>query len=358
LFRCFIFLSVVANASFAQQSVYSRIDIVASSEPVPIVDMVSGWDGSYQSGEVVFADAAWLMGFGYDLSLDHQTIGRVQLEREYRRYYYLNFDKDTSDYYRALELGNDLQSDKKLNLVIKQFEAPGISLAFNSTRFDLVGIGMEGVGITSGLKLTLYQPGHFQFASIKGIAEKGDVSAASALINYRYDDDKLLDHQAVVDKGLGFSMSANVALTFEQWQGSLILKDMVNRFEWKNGAYTQGCINIGGGSKVQCETEGAASGISGQGKIKETIPYTLTTQLTHSGLDLSLHGVRHDAYYRLGFEKGTQTSLGRLAFFLYYPRLIGASWQTKYFDLQLGADTLKFSQARNIQLNMGVNWHW
>jgi len=349
----FLFLAGLMNSSLAQQSVYSRIDVLAHSEPVPINDMLSGWDGSYQRGEAVYADARWAFGYRQSLNVDDTDVGQFQLQREHRYYYYLKFNKDTADYYRALELGNDLASDKALDLTIKQFEAPGISLGYNSPSFNFSGLAME-----AGAELAIYQPGHFQFARIEGIAEAGDVTAASANISYRYDDDKLLDHQAEVDKGLGMSLSARLLLRYGQWQGLLDLKDMVNRFQWQNGAFTQGCINIGGGSQTQCETEGAASGISGQGEITETIPFTLTTRLTHAGLDLSLHGMRHDAYYRLGLEKGTQTSLGRLAFFLYYPRLIGASWQTKYFDLQLGTDTLKFSQTRNIQLNMGVNWHW
>jgi hypothetical protein len=44
-----------------------------------------------------------------------------------------------------------------------------------------------------------------------------------------------------------------------------------------------------------------------------------------------------------------------LGFFLYYPRLAGLSWQTSIFNIQFGADTLKLSQARNVQLNMGVD---
>jgi len=349
----FLFLAGLMNSSLAQQSVYSQIDVLAHSEPVPIKDMLSGWNGSYQRGEVVYADTHWAFGYRQSLNVDGTDVGHFQLQREHRYYYYLKFSKDTADYYRALELGNDLTSDKTLDLTIKQFEAPGISLGYSSPSFNFSGLDME-----AGAKFAIYQPGHFQFARIEGIAGAGDVTAASADISYRYDDDKLLDHQAEVDKGLGMSLSVRLLLRYGQWQGKLGLKDVVNRFQWHNGAFTQGCINIGGGSQAQCETEGAASGISGQGEITETIPYTLTTQLTHAGLDLSLHGMRHDAYYRLGLEKGTQTSLGRFAFFLYYPRLIGASWQTKYFDLQLGADTLKFSQARNIQLNMGVNWHW
>ncbi|MFT4766175.1 MAG: hypothetical protein ACI9OH_003298 [Oleispira sp.] len=74
--------------------------------------------------------------------------------------------------------------------------------------------------------------------------------------------------------------------------------------------------------------------------------------------DISFNGLVHDRYYRLGLEKGVQTSLGRLGFFLYYPRLVGLSWQASHFNIELGADTFKLSQARNVQLNMGINWRW
>ncbi len=115
---------------------------------------------------------------------------------------------------------------------------------------------------------------------------------------------------------------------------------------------------MGGGSKTQCDANGAASGISAQKTITEIIPVTLNTRLSHIQADLSLHGLIHDRYHRLGIEKGLQTSLGRLGFFLYYPRLVGLSWQASHFNVELGSDTLKFSQARNIQLNMGINWRW
>jgi hypothetical protein len=339
--------------SQAQQGVYSRFDSVVSSESVPINDMLTGWDGSYQRGELVFADVNWSFGFEADLNIADEHWGGLRLQREYRHYYYLTFDKETSDYYRALELGEKLRVDKKLDLTLKQFDAPGISLGYQTEKIQFSTFSWQ-----AGFDLALYQPGNFQFAAIKGIAEAGDASAASGIIDYRYNDDKLLDHQANVSKGLGLSLSTQFLLEMGHWQAELQLKDVANRFQWQDAAYTQGCINIGGGIKAQCNAEGAASGISGQRVVTESIPLTLTSQIRYTPSDLTLHGLSHDRYYRLGLEQGVQTSLGRLAFFLYYPRLVGLSWQTSIFNIDLGADTLKFSQARNIQLNMGIDWRW
>ena len=268
-------------------------------------------------------------------------------------YYYLNFDKQTSDFYRALELDQKLTENKKLDLKFKQFDALGVSAGY-----ELPELNFADIDIKAGFKLTYYKLGHFQFGHIQGIAEAGEVEAASAVINYRYDDDKILDHQADVDEGMGYSFSTDVVVTYQQWQGALQLQDVINQLQWDNGAYTRGCVNIGGGEQASCQTDGAGSGFSGQKKTIEHIPLTANARLTHLESDISLLAMRHDEYNRLGIEKGLQTSLGRFALFLYHPRLVGASWQTDYFNFQFGADTLKLSKARNIQLNMGVNWHW
>lgn len=344
LFSFIALLFSIALPAHGQNGIYTRLDLVASSEPVPIADMISGWDGDYRSGEVVFADAAITAGF---------TFPNGYLQREQRHYYYLKFNRQTSDFYRALELKQDLTEDKKLDLKISQFEALGAAVGGRLPEFEWAGAVFSMAG-----KFALYQVGHFQFAELDGVAEAGDVTAASGLISYRYDDDKLLDHEAQVDKGLGMSISAELNVHYQQWSSSITISDLFNQFQWQNAAFTTGCINIGGGNQARCEAQGVGSGVSGQGKIIESIPYTITGQVTQTAYDVSLLGMRHDTYFRLGLEKGIDTSLGRLGFFLYYPRLIGASWQTEYFDVQLGADTLQLSKARNIQLNMGIKWHW
>lgn len=347
-----LFIATTAPVQ-AEQSIYAQLDAVATSETVSIHDMTTGWDGNYRSGELAFADASFIIGFSSDLNIAEQNLGSIRLEREVRAYYYMSFDKETADFYRALELESDLTSDKKLDLKVKQFDAVGLSVGFTSPKFTV-----ENIDFQLGFDLAVYQVGHFQFGSIQGIAEFGDTEAASALIDYRYDEDKILDHQADVDKGRGVSVSTDLLITYQQWQVALQLKDAINHFQWDNGAYTQGCVNIGGGDQALCQTEGSATGTSGQEAMVENIPVTVNAKFTHLGADISVHAMSHDKYYRLGLEKGHQTSLGRFALFLYHPRLVGASWQTDYFDFQFGADTLKLSKARNIQLNMGVNWHW
>jgi hypothetical protein len=336
-----------------EYEVYSKLDSIISSESVPINDMLTGWDGSYQRGELAYADIEWSFGFASDFVVNGKALGRLNIQRQYRRYYYLSFDKETSDYYRALELGNKLDSEKKLDLTFKQFDAPGLSFGYGSEKFQLSNFGFQ-----FGVEFSLYQPGHFQFGRLKGVAEAGEASAASGILDYRYDDDKLLDHQADVDKGLGLSFGTHFIVERASWSAKVEIKDLWNRFEWKNGAFTKGCINVGGGSNVQCDAQGAASGVSSQRKISETIPYTLNAGFSLREADIRVLGTVHDKYYRVGLEKGLQTSLGRFAFLLYYPQLVGVSWQTSIFNIELGADTPKFSQARNVQLNMGLNWRW
>jgi hypothetical protein len=209
-------LFLISHQVYGQQAIYSQFDSVINSESVPINDMLTGWDGDYQRGELVYADVSWSFGFNSDLIIAGESLGQLNIQREYRHYYYLNYDKETSDYYRALELGNTLASNKKLDLILKQFDAPGISLGYQTKMLQC-----EAFNWQAGFDLALYQPGNFQFASIKGAAEAGDASAASGLINYRYNDDKLLDHQADVSKGLGLSLSTN-----------LILKWMVGRLKF------------------------------------------------------------------------------------------------------------------------------
>jgi len=133
-----VLLSLVMNNVNAQQGIYSNFDSIVSSESVPINDMLTGWENSYQRGEIVFADVNWSFGFQSDLVITDKSLGQLNVQREYRRYYYLNYDKETSDYFRALEVGDKLESNKKLDLTFKQFEAPGLSLGYESNKWILL----------------------------------------------------------------------------------------------------------------------------------------------------------------------------------------------------------------------------
>ena len=92
---------ISAAADSAQGAIFADVDMQASSEPVPIDDMVSGWDGPFQSGEHAYADARFSFGVEYD---------GWRLSRDQRWYYYLEFSKNTSRFFNALERGNALPS--------------------------------------------------------------------------------------------------------------------------------------------------------------------------------------------------------------------------------------------------------
>jgi hypothetical protein len=355
---CFLLLFLFHLSAYSENEIDARFSINATSEPVSLDDMVTGWDGDYQKGELAYANLSWDIGFAKSIEINGDTFGKVRISRGYRIYYYLKFDEDTADYYRAQEQGLALTENKKLDLEVKHFESPSISLSYESPKFRL---SADDVKYRFKLASHLYQPGHLQFGEIKGIAYSPTADDFSATLDYRYDQFKLPwleDEQAYeVDKGIGYSFDLGLSAEFASWLASIEISDILARFYWQNAGVTVACLQTSAGIGAVCDNNGG-NGRSDQKEIIETIPISYSGLLRNKDLDLSVHAYQHDRYYRLGIEKGRQTALGRFALFLYHPRLVGASWQADYFNLQFGADTLEFSQAHNIQVNMGVNWHW
>jgi hypothetical protein len=332
--------------------------ILGSSEPVAIDDMVNGWDGDYQQGELAFANAMWDIGFTKILEFESKKFGSIRVARGYRIYYFLKFNKETTDFYRAQEQKAVLDGNKKIDFEIKHFETPSLSFSYESSQINLPFYGLKSnVNVTTNF----YQPGHLQFGEIKGIAFGPDTDRYSANIDYRYDQFKLpfLEEEKGFDteKGQGYSLDLGFILEQDNWLLDLGMRDMFARFLWPAAGSTVACLQTDTGGGAVCESNGR-SGRSEVKSVAETIPISITGALKHKEYDLSLHAFQHDTYQRLGIEKGLKTALGRLGFFLYYPRLAGLSWQTSIFNVQLGTDTLKLSKARNVQFNMGVNWRW
>jgi hypothetical protein len=353
----FLLFLLMATAH-SQNEIDASISILASSEPVPLNDMVNGWDGDYKKGELAFTDATWQMGFTTSIDYKENSLGKVRVARGYRIYYYLKFHEDTADYYRAQEQKTELNGNKILDLEVKHFEAPSISFSYTSPTLDLP---LYKVKSGFNVATNLYRPGHMQFAKVKGVAFGPGTSAFSADIDYRYDQFKLpwLEDEKGYEttKGEGYSFDLGVFIDQEDWYFGFDAKDVLTQLYWESAGVTVACLQTESGEGAVCEDNGG-NGRSDLKSVVETIPVSFSGVLKHKGYDLSLHAFQHDTFKRLGIEKGFKTELGRFALFLYHPRLFGASWQTDYFNLQIGADTLEFSTARNIQLNMGVNWHW
>jgi hypothetical protein len=358
LFICLIVLFFYNNSAYCENKIDAGFSILGSSEPVAIDDMVNGWDGDYQQGELAFADITWDIGFSKTMTLNGSDIGRFRVARGYRIYYFLKFDKETADFYRAQERKTDLEGNKALDLEVKHFEAPSLSFSYSSP--DIV-LPFNDLKSSVQLGVNFYRLGHMQFGEIKGIAFGPDSNNFSATIDYRYDQFKLTwleaEKEFNTEKGLGYSLDLGFVLEQETWLLGLSANDLFSHLSWDASGVTVACLQTEAGEGAVCESNGG-NGRSEVRSVTETIPASIAGLLKHKGYDLSLHVFQHDAYQRLGVEKGLKTALGRLGFFLYYPRLVGLSWQASHFNIELGADTLKLSQARNVQLNMGINWRW
>jgi hypothetical protein len=355
---CLALLFLYNALAHSTNQIDAGFSILGSSQPVAIDDMVNGWDGDYQQGELAFTDATWDIGFTKIFEFEGKILGSIRVARGYRIYYFLKFDKETADFYRAQEQKLVLEGNKKIDLEVKHFEAPSISFSYDSPQVSLPFYDLKSIfNVTSNF----YQPGHFQFGEIKGTAFGPGTDSFSANIDYRYDQFKLpfLEDEKGFDteKGQGYSLDLGFILEQNNWLLDIGVKDVFARFSWDASGDTVACLQTDNGEGAVCESNGG-SGRSEVKSVSETIPVSIIGALKHKGYDLSLHAFQHDTYQRLGIEKGLKTALGRLGFFLYYPRLVGLSWQTSIFNVQLGADTLKLSKARNVQFNMGVNWRW
>lgn len=354
-----VFLCLFNAAACADSNrIDAEFSVLGGSEPVSIDDMINGWDGDYRSGEQAFADVNWEVGYSRSLQFSDNDYGRVRVSRGYRIYYFLKFDKETADFYRAQEQKTALTANKKLDLEVKHFESPVVSFLYTSPSIDFDSYEIKS---QFSIGVNMYQPGHRQFGEINGIAYGPDTENFSANIDYRYDQFKLpwLDEEKEfeTEKGEGYSLDLALVLEKKDWLLSLKAEDVMARFYFQKSGVTTACLQLEARAGAVCDTNGG-NGKSEITSVTETIPVSYSGLLAHKGYDISLHAFQHDRYQRLGLEKGFQTELGRLGVFLYYPQLVGVSWQTSVFNIQFGSDTYNINEAHNIQLTTGVNWQW
>ena len=369
---CLLFFCAISEA---EQRVEIGVDVVSSSESVPILDMINGWKDDYRSGELAFLDAEWFVSYRTDLVFQDRLLGQIDARKKNRHYYYLLFDEDTSEFYRLLGNGGQLGRDLTLDLEAKSFDAYGYSLSYMSPWFD-----MSSSKVKFEVEYSRYQIRNFQFADVDGVASLGDKAEAAAIINYRYDKDKilscpegnpLLPCPGDVDQGKGGSVSFGVKVDGVNWLFSWHAKDIYNQFFWRNGASTIGCVNIGGGESINCQDALEKNiYVAGQGRVLASIPATHSLSSTYKRQNITLSFLKHDAFRQVGVEKGLQTPVGRLGFFLYDPKLFGMSWQigatsagpkgegVPVLGVRIASDTLSYQDARNFEFNMTARWPW
>ncbi len=329
--------SCIANAD---GRFYSYLDIVASSEPVPIGDMIDGWDSSFQKGDYAYANASAVMGF---------EINSWILERETRRYYYLTFSPDTAAWYRDLDQGNERTTQDQIELSAKVLDAQGL-------RF---GYRFEGEYWQITPKLAVYTVGHFQFGQLNGVSFDGTGRNVSVELNSYFDEDKILDFKADVLEGQGLTLSiAGDWQISDQWSLNYELNDLFNRWTFEDAAFNKGCVNLGSVDETVCSSTSSASGRSGQEKLIETIPVNSKARLTYQPLGLSVAGTMHGRYERLSLAKFWLFDDIDLGISLHSTNQFGLHVHNRYFQLDVVSDDRRIHYARDAEVTLGISLPW
>ena len=340
MYRFALILLLAAPPVLAGGRVFGAADVQASSEPVSIDDMVNGWEGDFQPGTYAYADGRMVSGV---------EINGWQLSREQRWYYYLKFSRDTSRFYYRLE--NDLAADDvyDLDLDVRSFHGNGIRLgkAFRLQDWQLTP------------SFAFYHISEFQIGRLQGVSAAGSEVSASATLDYHFDEDKILEYQADVPQGQGYSLDLMTEYSgFEHWQLQLTLGDVLNYWYLPDAAYTTGCINLGSASASVCSSSGSASGRSGQDDYSTQIPVTFDGHASYVPAQLDVALYIHGRYRRLSLEKDWTTPLGEAGVSLHSTRQLGLHWRSRYHELSLVTDNQQLHDARDLQMRLLLQWPW
>ena len=343
LFAAATVLAFGVKSVMAAGSVFVETGLVASSEPVSVEDMVSGWDGSFQAGEHAYAN----LNIAYGFSVDGWRFSRDQ-----RWYYYLSFSKQTSRFFNSLEKGGGVEAGD-VDLNAKSFQANGFSFS-------------KSVEISEGWivepRISVYDINRYQFGSLKGFAESGSGESdlkASALLDYYFDEDKILEYEDDHKNGQGLSLSLSGQVILNpSFRLDYQLSDIWNRLEFDAATFTRGCIEFNSPANPICNAQGSASGRSGLDKYSTSISMTVLARLSYSPLSVEAAVYSHEKYRRLGLAKGWDTAIGQLYVQTYSTRQLGFRWQSGWHRLTLASDHSKASKTRDVDVNLSFYWRW
>lgn len=326
-----------------KNSVFSGFSIEASAEPVPISDMISGWDGPFQPGEYAYGDGRIFFGVEYQ---------GWTLKREQRWYYYLEFSEQTSRTFNALERGTDVGAGG-VDLEAWSFESYGFSLAKVFTPLENLVIEPE---------LALYRVGHYQFGTLKGFTESGtneDDLKASAILDYHFDEDKILEFDGDQDKGQGISLNTRIAYQFNpQWSVDVLLLDLWNQQKFDQALFTEGCIEFSNPDNPVCDAIGVSSGRSGVESFSTSIPVTLDSAVYYQSWDTQVSYFHHGRYRRFGVEKFWQLGSQRFSIVGYSDKQVGIGWQSLWHSLELSADETEAARIRDLRASLTLRFPW
>ncbi|MFC3680143.1 hypothetical protein [Bacterioplanoides pacificum] len=352
-----LLLTIILPVSAQQNSIFSGLTLQASSAPVPVSDMINGWDGPFQPGDYAYADGRISFGFGYH---------GWTLKREQRWYYYLEFSEQTSRTFSALERGDDIDSGV-IDLKVWAFESYGLSILRKFSLTDDLAIEPE---------ISFYRIGHHQYGKLTAVVDsglsQGEIEGAVGL-DYTFDEYKIgwPDHLKFLeanefntlsfddrDKGEGLSFNLSILYQYSKnWNLNITLLDAWNRQRFSSTVNQKVCSQSGQPSNPLC----GSNGLSGGNQVysfSSTIPVTLDSVLSYQPWDAKVSYFQHGRYRRLGISKFWKFGGHRLSVSGYSDRQLGVGWQGRWHLLQLSADESEAARIRDLELTLTFQFHW
>ena len=348
LFSLWLLASQGVSAGEAAISVSAE----ASSEPVPIDQMIEGWEDDAESGEFAFADMSVAARASYQ---------NASVIAERRWFYSLKFSPDTTAVYLDAEFGEETEVDRNLDLSARAFQARGIG---GSYRF-------QGDNWSVTPEFMVYRLIHYQFGTFYGRSFADEGTNFSARLSYYFDEyrfpdfDTLPDHiRTGTESEDWFGYSASIS---GEWQVSsdinigIRIKDLWNLLDMGNSAHRDICAEVGAVTDAVCESGGGASGDDNPETLNTSVKSSVIVRAEYVPENLFVQYYWHDVYRNLSIEKrfsfGAQSSQS-VGIIGTSRRQLGLSYRWSGLTAEYLVDDLNIKQVRDARVGLSYLYRW
>ncbi|GAA6145469.1 hypothetical protein NBRC116585_15870 [Thalassolituus maritimus] len=322
----------------------------ASSEPVPIDQMIEGWEKDARSGEYAFADMALTASASYR---------NFTLIAERRWFYSLTFSPDTTAVYLDAEFGVETDQDQDLNLKAKAFQSRGVGGAY---RF-------EGSNWSVTPEFMISKLIHYQFGTFRGRSFADEGSNFSASLSYYFDEYRFPSFNTLpeYDDPTGaaseewFGYSASISADWHVREDTFVevrVKDLWNYLDMGNSTHRSICAEVGEVTDPVCSSGGAASGDDNPRTLETSIKPSVIFGATYQPLNIKAQYYWHDVYRNLSLEKRTDVGPVQLGAVATTKRQLGATVNWRGLSASYIVDDLNIKQVRDARIGLSYRHSW
>lgn len=337
---CVALLWMLPVREVQARSLFVDAQSVSVSQPVPVYDMIHGWQQDYRDGKYAFTDTRWRTGVEWQ---------GARVFYEQRVAGYLSFNTATARVYQDIEQGNTPNAIDRMALDVRYLTARGMGASYS----------WQWGAVTWQPTFVYYHVDQYQFGRLRGWAQSRE--DISAFLDYYYHEDKLLDDKNVPGVADGVSLSMRWRYQQPQWALAVSIDDAFNRWYLNDAGHTVGCVRLGGEGTPVCET---SSAIEGSSNPKTTQKQLLPTWRAHADWlahDIELDFLKHDRYQRMGVTRWwsldsfkTAQSTTRIGVTAYSTRQLGLQFQHAYGALMLASDDWRWRDSRALDVSVSL----